>query len=130
MFEFNLLAIAFEHRGIDAAFTLVRILTMCTYVAWPVIAFIGIMALAGKPAAGNSRFGELVSSVLFLVLLAYPALFMLWVGFAEEHIAPQAYTAGVSAALLPSLLFVFGIGLLLARRFGSGAKTPAAEADD
>lgn len=129
MFEFNLLTIAFEHRGIDAAFTLVRILTMCTYVAWPVIAFIGIMALGGKPAAGNSRVGELVSIVLFLILLAYPALFMLWVGFAEKHVAPRAHTAGVIAALLPALLFVIGIGLLASRRFRSGKKPPAAEVD-
>ena len=127
MFDFDLFAILFQYRGIDNYFTAVRIATLATFIPWPLVAFIGIMAFAGKPLFKGARFGELFSEALYLLVICYPLIFMLTIEFAEKILAPRVYVLGLVVSLLPLALVLLGLFWILRKR---SATAVTAQVDD
>ena len=127
MFDFDLFAILFQYRGIDGNFTAVRIATLITFVPWPLVAFIGIMAFAGKPLFKGTRFGELFSEALYLLVICYPLIFMLTIEFAERILAPRAYALGFIVGLLPLALVALCLWWIFRNRSATAA---TAQGDD
>ena len=116
MFDFDLTTLLFQYRGIDSAFTAIRVATLVTFVAWPLVAFVGIMALGGKPLSRGGRFGEILSTLLYLVVIAYPLIFMLTINFAEQAVVPASYVLGLAVGLLPLASVTIGLTWLLRGR--------------
>lgn len=105
MTEFDLIENLFEHRGVDSVFTIIRILTLATYIAWPLVAFLSIMAVGGKSSPGESGVKTYLVKALYLVAIAYPILFMSIVYVSEKVLLQHSYGLGVLIAVLPLALF-------------------------
>lgn len=115
MAEFDLLAILFKHQGIDPVFTIIRILTLATYIAWPLVALLSIMAVGGKSPPGEPWIKIYLARALYLLALAYPLLFMSIVNIAEKVLLRHSYALGVIIAALPLALIGY-VAWWLSRR--------------
>ena len=119
MSDFDLFALLFQYRGIDGFFTAIRVATIATFVAWPLVAFVGIMAFGGKPLLKGRRFGDFLAGLLYLAVIAYPLIFMGIVEFAETAVVPSSYVLGLAVGLLPLALVALGLFSILHNRSGA-----------
>ena len=94
------------YKGVDTVFTSIRILTMLTFLAWPIVLFLGIMAFE-KSSNGDKA--------LVLLALAYPILFGLIVHLAEKYLVSVNYPLAVFVALIPLLTVAAGTIYFYAR---------------
>jgi hypothetical protein len=92
-----------HYKGEDTLFTVIRVLTMLTFLVWPLIFFLTIMAFGGSDKSAGLHI-----KLIYAAALSYPWIFMAIVNFAEVKLVSYSYGLAAAVAILPVLLTTAG----------------------
>jgi hypothetical protein len=99
-------------KSLDKYFLTCKIVTLLFCLPWPLTVLASVMSLAGYVPPNTPLYLRVLIRLGWLLALAYPAVFLAIVIFAERVLAQKSYAAAAMVALVPIVFSLCVVGWL------------------